>query len=764
MSAKAFYEVLFNKGEWTSFGDDPFSTKTYPAIETGSKSKYEFFVINPLVKGSTRADSNVETYRNFLFEIDEYKVGDEWVPVPKKIQATIIHKCGLPYSTCVDTAGKSLHWIVSLEDSDFIKDKVEYTAMWKAVQSIINKTAEELGYPNIKIDNSTKNPSRFSRAAEAVRTYKIKTPAVQPLKKIKGRIHSDEIALWLESHGVDWVEFMPKPIELDPNATWNPSASDQEKIDYILKWKMKNEEEQYEKGNRHHYQVKLAGYLLRTGMSPESIDAYFIQEFGEVSSGIGSVSKLNFDVSNPIYVWSKEEKIEYAKQQRRLEEDEELEKFTNLLVDSGDGTINNGDVADLNIGGLHNYIRVGTKYYRADDFSIEVWDKQTIKDDFGPRALHDDDLRKYRGFINEPNYLERVEHITKVVAGVPQTFYNRFRFPDWKLAKGKFPTTMTLLKRVFVGESEDQLEIGLDWIQLMLTKPKQRTRSLILVGLTEVGKDTFMEWLISLVGANGILIGGEEIESPFNSSWAGKHLVCLNEVSYDMSDKKTKERIKNLLTGKMLTVEGKGDNRFQIENYTKVIMATNNAYDFMQISSTENRFWVREMVAFGKSDPDFVQKLESEMSAFLYWITKERQLFRTEKATRFWHSNEECQTEAGNKVVENTKTNMYDIIRNIFEDKFNEPKMLKEDVMYVRAKSLTAHMNRDIFNARDRYQEKAVRLCLLKEFGAKDQKTERRDAFNGFDSSNNSHFTITRQMIGLKSQLPASLEDMLSLD
>ena len=39
-------------------------------------------------------------------------------------------------------------------------------------------------------------------------------------------------------------------------------------------------------GGRHNYQIKYAYCLLRTGMSPDSIDSHFKTKFGEISDGI----------------------------------------------------------------------------------------------------------------------------------------------------------------------------------------------------------------------------------------------------------------------------------------------------------------------------------------------------------------------------------------------------------------------------------------------------------------------------------------------
>lgn len=742
----SFYTTLFNKGDLTAFGDSFNSKMLSDAINTGKKENNAFFSINPQKTGGTRSDSNVAIYRNFLFEIDGQTIdGEPNQKVSEADQQNIMKDCILPFTTCVHSGNKSLHWIVSLADDTWITDPLEYEAIWKAIASIIRKSALKLGI-DTEADYKCKNPSRSSRAANALRTDKVEKPTLQVILKVRHRIDTETLLDWFKHHEVEWYDFMPKRYETNLNV--ETTASEQERIDWCFNVGMKNE--LYQEGNRHNYQVKLVYLMLRTGLTHDVCDRVLKEKFGEISTGIGKTTAKIKAEGQPIHVWSREEKKAWAQEQERLRaEPKPLQ-------------INQNEVADVNQGGLANYIRVGTKYYRPTDKDILLWSKDTIKDDFGARALNNPLLRKFIGFANEPNYLERVEFVNRNENGQTVSYYNKFFYPNWELKKGEFPTIMKLLKKVFVGESEDQLEIGLDWIQLMITQPKQKLRSLVLVGPSETGKDTFMEWLCDIVGSNGVILGGQELESQYNTIWAGKHLVCLNEVNYDIHDKKTKEKLKDILTAKHLTVEGKGDNRYQIENHNKVVMATNNMYDFMQISSTENRFHVREMTSLKDEDKDsnFKTKLTQESPHFLYWIIKERQLWRPSKddhgngkGSRFWHSDKECYTEAGNRVVENTKSTLYTELLSLFETQFNHSNLRDSDVMYVRSKTITHVLNLQQ-DRRNEWSQKAVNMCLLKEFGIKDHKTIRHDAFDEFQESNNRYFEIPRSLIEGTTSMP----------
>tara|TARA_R110000787_G_scaffold51095_1_gene121253 strand:- start:214 stop:2466 length:2253 start_codon:yes stop_codon:yes gene_type:complete len=742
-----FYDVLFDANEHVCFGATKYDTQVFP-VDIGLKEAHSFFTVNPIKAGTTRADYNVSAYRNLMFEIDE---DTERNPIPKEDQITIIKKSKLPLTTLLWSGGKSFHSIVSIADV-FVEDKAEYQALWKAIASILNRTAEDLGY-SLKFDAATKNPSRFTRTAGAVRLHIDKENEIQKVAKVNRRIAKSEILEWLKSYDVEWSDYLPKPVDYSGPNTYS-DARTQEKIDFVLKYRMQNMT--YDDGKKV-WQYTFARQLRNTGLDQSEIETAIRTECDVIDARL--VPQLR-DICNwnkhsddeKVYVWSMDDKRKFAQEQERLEKEAIANKIT---TEAKSDTTFNGDIVDVNVGGVHNYIRVGTKYYRADGSGIDLWDKQTLKDDFGAHILRDDALRKFRGFINEPSYLERIEHVTKIFDSRPYAYYNKHWYPSWELTKGEFPTTLKLLDKVGRGSREDRLEMLLDWIQLFITKPKQRTRALVLTGPPETGKDTFMEWLVDIVtNRNGIILEGAEVENPFNSHWSGKHLVCLNEVSFDLKDKKTKERLKNLLTSEMTTVEGKGDQQYQIDNHTKVIMATNNMHDFMSISDSENRYVILEMPELRATDkdPDFKKKLKKEKSAFLNWIINERSLWRTEKAGRFWHSDEECDTQAGRNLKKNTKSGLYDELEDILTEKFRTPPMQEEDEYSFRIKSLGQKLRRHLEakGSDKKYADKAIKLTLLKEFDLPYTKTIKKDAFNGNVAQNVEHFTVTRVNLGLQ--------------
>lgn len=744
---KEFYDVLFDHDELVCFSHDQYGTKIYP-ISIGLKEEHSFFTINPMLKGTTRADYNVSAYRNLMFEIDEDTDGNA---IDKKDQVAIIKKAKLPFSTLLWSGGKSFHSIISIADI-FVEDKREYQALWKAITHILNETARELGY-DLKFDKATKNPSRFSRAAGSIRIHDGRPNEIQKVTKVNRRIKSHELLTWFETHDIQWTDFLPQPVEFTGPNTYS-DARTQEKIDFVLKHRMQNMV--YDEGKKV-WQYTFARQLRNTGLNQAEIESAIRSQCGVIDARLkpqlGPICNWEKHADDEkIYVWTMDEKREWAQEQERLEK----EALAKTIVNKAESDIVfNGDISDVNLGGINNYIRVGTKYYRTDGINVDVWDKQTLKDDFGNHILRSDQLRKYRGFINEPNYLEHVEDVTRIVDQRPYTFFNKFWYPNFKLEEGEWPTIMKLLDKVFVGNEENHLEIGLDWIQLMLTRPKQRTRALVLTGNSGTGKDTFMEWLIHIVtNRNGIMLEGAEVESTFNSHWSGKHLICLNEVSFDIKDKKTKERLKNLLTSERVTVEGKGDNQYQIENYSKVILATNNMHDFMAISDSEDRYHVREMpnLVNGDKDATFKEKLKAETPAFLYWILKVRELSRPDKAGRFWHTNEECETRAGKAVKSNTKTTLYSELEDILTDKFRTPELRNEDQYCFRVKSLGVKLRQQLEQKGiDKpFTDKAIKMCLLKEFGIREQKTIRVDVFGGNVEQNQKHFTITRTDLDLQ--------------
>lgn len=129
--------------------------------------------VNP-IRGN-RNDKNVTAFRSFLIEIDEGSLSDQF---------NYIEQLGLPYSVCVFSGNKSMHFGLVLEES------YPSISIWKFVNQWILNIIE-------KADQQTKNPSRCIRFPGNIR---ISTGNTQYLIKINGRVKNSELNKWLESH------------------------------------------------------------------------------------------------------------------------------------------------------------------------------------------------------------------------------------------------------------------------------------------------------------------------------------------------------------------------------------------------------------------------------------------------------------------------------------------------------------------------------------------------------------------------------------
>lgn len=179
---KAFLELLFNVGEWAGFGVTPRGIKSYPVSEPPRFA--EFVTINPLRPQLTRQDAAVTQYRNFLVELDE-GTPDE--------QRQYISYLEMPYSTVTSSGGKSLHFVISLETP--CETEVEWRTLARAILTVARRA-----------DQSTKNPSRYTRLAGAWRRDKGNE---QTLIELRERIDKDGLMKWIADHDVK-IE-VPRP-------------------------------------------------------------------------------------------------------------------------------------------------------------------------------------------------------------------------------------------------------------------------------------------------------------------------------------------------------------------------------------------------------------------------------------------------------------------------------------------------------------------------------------------------------------------------
>ncbi len=186
-----FLSLLFDQGEEICISPNKYAYHSIPqdAVNdniqlispnqdygpmTIKESDINLITINP-IKG-WRKDDSVQAFRSFLVEIDTGTLEE---------QKKYIDESGMPYSACVFSGNKSLHYAITL------KEALPGIAEWRFYnQWLLNVLP--------KIDQQNKNPARHIRFPGNRRHNGKKL--IQALVEQKGRVSQEDFFKWLFSH------------------------------------------------------------------------------------------------------------------------------------------------------------------------------------------------------------------------------------------------------------------------------------------------------------------------------------------------------------------------------------------------------------------------------------------------------------------------------------------------------------------------------------------------------------------------------------
>ena len=309
------------------------------------------------------------------------------------------------------------------------------------------------------------------------------------------------------------------------------------------------------------------------------------------------------------------------------------------------------------------YLRVGTTIYKrvrqplSSGRSVETlipWNVETLRQDYGKSYLAC--IPKYDGFCTVPDHTNYRREI--------DGFLNRYEPIPFQPVEGIFPHIHDFLAHIF-GE---QVELGYDYLQLLYLCPIQKLPILLLVSEERnTGKSTFLNFLKAVFENNVTFNTNEDFRSQFNSDWAGKLLIVVDEVL--LNRREDSERLKNLSTTLSYKVEAKGKDRDEIAFFAKFVLCSNNEYLPVIIDAGETRYWVRKIDRLQSDDTDFLQKLKAEIPAFLYYL-QYRQL-STEKESRMWFAPSLLHTEALQKIIRSNRNRleieMHELVLDIMD-------------------------------------------------------------------------------------------------
>lgn len=306
------------------------------------------------------------------------------------------------------------------------------------------------------------------------------------------------------------------------------------------------------------------------------------------------------------------------------------------------------------------YVRVGTTYYkmvnqpqlRGGSVRKRIpWSVETLRQDYGKNFIAE--IPKYDGFCTVPShtdYREEIDH-----------FLNLYEPIDHVPAEGEFPHIESLVRHIF-GE---QYELGMDYLQLLYLRPVEKLPILLLVSEERnTGKSTFLNFLKAIFQDNVTFNTNDDFRSQFNSDWAGKLLIVVDEVL--LNRREDTERLKNLSTALTYKVEAKGKDRYEVPFYTKFVLCSNNERTPVLIDAEETRFWVRKVCRLDNDDTQFLYKLKAEIPAFLFWLSNRR--LSTEQESRMWFRPSLIRTPALDKIIRNNRSRVeIDMCEQILE-------------------------------------------------------------------------------------------------
>ena len=311
---------------------------------------------------------------------------------------------------------------------------------------------------------------------------------------------------------------------------------------------------------------------------------------------------------------------------------------------------------------LENIIRVGTDYFLKNSIPdingnpkkvLIKWNRSTIIDDFGKENINN--IMKYIAFCVIASFTSYRQ--------VVNMCYNIFHEVSHVLKPGKFANTKQFLQHIF----GDQYELGLDYISILWHHPTHILPILSLVSTKRnTGKTTFLNWMKAIFEGNMTINKNEDFRSQFNSDWANKLIVAIDEVL--LEKKEDSELLKSLSTAKHSKSESKGKDKQEIDFIGKFILCTNNEDTFVKIDAEETRYWVRKIPTLKEDDPFMLDKIVAEIPYFLGFIN-ERTIV-SQKKTRMWFTTDQLWTQALDTLKKGNKT-------------FNEKQLLEsiEDVL-----------------------------------------------------------------------------------
>lgn len=330
-------------------------------------------------------------------------------------------------------------------------------------------------------------------------------------------------------------------------------------------------------------------------------------------------------------------------------------------------------------GAAERYFRVGDSFYEWMESpnkhaqnvrTYKPRKKETITDDHGKGIIKH--VVKYLDWCIVPSHTNYQPIINN--------HFNRYLPLQHEPEPGECPVSLSFIKHIFGTEKVtvtnadgskkeiESYELGLDYITILYRYPAYPLPILCLVSKqNSTGKSTFLDWMNAIFGGNMIQVGNEELANQFNDFWTPKLIVACDETKVDKQT--VFEKIKRMSTGDTNISQGKGTRHEVVDNFLHFMFCSNNEDNFINISTNDNRFWVRKVPQFTKEHVGMRDDLRDEIEAFLYYLLNRQMAVPC--TTRTWFDYNLLKTEALQKLIESSIPKWERLIRQEITELFD---------------------------------------------------------------------------------------------
>lgn len=283
-------------------------------------------------------------------------------------------------------------------------------------------------------------------------------------------------------------------------------------------------------------------------------------------------------------------------------------------------------------------------YENLNCVSVDEKGKETSKS-FIDRWLKDGEMREYEHALTIPPPLIASKDVLNL--------WTPFEWENKPHASGLIDEIDDHM-RLLCGYNYDVYEHFMKMIAFKLQMPARKTNVMIVItGEEGTGKSLMFNALKRLFGANKCI----EISAPekdlfgtFAHKWADKQMVLLNDFNPAELKRENSERMKALITETDITLEKKGIDQYETNQYCQ-FFAFSNSMSPVPINSGSRRYWIissssqmkgntayfNNLVEWMKKDENILawyeKLMDMDLSDFVPWDFPETEIMEIAKAS-----------------------------------------------------------------------------------------------------------------------------------